>query len=137
MSMDDLHELGGVQPSVEVCAPGGTSTTIQLHGERATVGRFPAVNDIVLEPDPDRYVSGKWHCLIERDVRGWRVVDNASANGTLLRRGDHEMEVRDPQALSDGDVICILASLSASADPSYWELVSPTATRRCCAHATS
>jgi hypothetical protein len=123
MSVDDPQDPGG-HPSVEVRAPGGkTTTTVTLTGERATVGRLRGVNDIVLEPDPDRYVSGKWHCLIERDVRGWRVVDNASTNGTLLRRGTHEVEVRDPQALSDGDVICILASLSESAGPSYWELV--------------
>lgn len=110
-----------LQTSVEVRAPDGTSTTIALSGKRATVGRPPAVNDIVLEPDPDQYVSRE-HCLIELDGRVWRVVDK-SRNGTLLRRGDKQVKVRDPEALSDGDVICILAGPSQSAGPSYWELV--------------
>jgi hypothetical protein len=122
MSPDDSQDLD-LHPSVEVRSPDGESSTIALTGERATVGRLPGVNDIVLAPDPDRYVSGKWHCLIELEGRVWRVVDNASLNGTLLRRGDDEVEVRKAEALSDGDVIRILARLSESAGPSYWELV--------------
>lgn len=121
MSADDLQGVSG-HPSLEVRSPGGEVATVGLTAERVTVGRLPGVNDIVLDPDPDRYVSGKWHCLIERDGRVWRVVDNASTNGTFLRRDGRVVEVRDAAALVDGDVICILASLGESAQPSYWEL---------------
>lgn len=119
-------------PSIEVRRSGSEAETVTLTGERATVGRLRDVNDIVLEPDPERYVSGKWHCLIELEGRAWRVVDNASTNGTFLRRGDKLVEVRDAEALLDGDVVCIVASLSETKGPSYWELVfrNPTQTIR-------
>lgn len=131
MFTDDPHGASGY-PVIEVRHPAGTTETIELDGERVTVGRLPGVNDIVLAPDPERYVSGRWHCLVERDGRVWRVVDNGSTNGTFLRRDERMVEVRDAAALADGDVICILAVLGANTEPGYWELAfrHPTQTVR-------
>jgi hypothetical protein len=111
------------QARLEVRSPGAERFEFVLADERATIGRLPELNDVALEPDPDRYVSGKWHCLVEREGTAWRVVDNGSTNGTFLRREGVMHEVRGPEPLADGDTICILARLSEDEEPDYWEIV--------------
>lgn len=111
------------QVHLEIRGPGGQRSEFVLSRERATIGRLPELNDVVLEPDPERYVTGKWHCLVEREASTWRVIDNGSANGTFLRRGGVMHEVREAEPLTDGDVICVLARLSEDAEPDYWEIV--------------
>ena len=107
---------------LEVRGPGGERSEFVLTRERATIGRLPELNDIALQPDPDRYVSGRWHCLIERDGHTWRIVDNGSTNGSFLRREAVMHEVRGTEPLIDGDVICILARLREDEEPEYWEI---------------
>lgn len=112
---------------------GGRLGDVRLSGERISVGRL-AENDIVLEPDPEQLVTRLAHCGFEKRGERWFVFDGGSVNGTFLRRGDHLERVSDRAALQDGDVVCVLASLSEGGERDYFELVfhqggDPQATR--------
>ncbi|HEX3622405.1 MAG TPA: FHA domain-containing protein, partial [Acidimicrobiales bacterium] len=88
------------------------------------IGRDGAVNDVVLAPDLDRWISRR-HCRVEPDPSGvgWAVVDEGSRNGTYVRRvGSSSLEevtVRAP--LHSGDTVCLLASMAGD-EPRYWEI---------------
>ena len=98
--------------SVVVSAPDGEElSTLELSGERVTVGRLAAVNDIALEPDPELLVTREAHLTLEREGAHWFVVDGGSVNGTFLRRGGELRQVTERTALHDGDAVCVLASV--------------------------
>ena len=106
-----------------VSGPNGSkSSTVALSGGRATVGRLPDVNDIALQPDPEKLVTRAGHCSFEREGSAWFVVDGGSVNGTFLRRGDDLRRVTGRTALHDGDVVCVLAAVDASGGRSFFEL---------------
>jgi len=112
----------GAAHVVVVTPHGGSMRAVPLVGERVTVGRLPDVNDVVLAPDPERLVTRAGHCAFERDGARWLVVDGGSVNGTFLRRG-HTLERVDGQvALHDGDVVCVLAAVTAAGARSFFEL---------------
>src|SRR5512133_2622000 len=98
------------------------ATTFELFGDRVTVGRLPAVNDIALEPDPEHLVTRAEHCAFERIGDAWSIVDGGSVNGTFVRRGDELQRVNGSRPLRDGDVVCVLASISHQGDREYFEL---------------
>jgi hypothetical protein len=97
--------------SVVVTIPEAEPATVELSGERVTVGRLPAVNDIALEPDPELLVTREAHLTLEREGAHWFVVDGGSVNGTFLRRRGELQQVTERSALLDGDVVCVLASV--------------------------
>jgi FHA domain len=100
--------------NVVVSSPEGDElATLELSGDRVTVGRLPGVNDIALEPDPELLVTREAHCTFEHEGLHWFVVDGGSVNGTFLRRGGDLRQVTERSALHDGDIVCVLAS----ADP--------------------
>jgi FHA domain len=101
---------------------GGEPTAVELSGERVTVGRLPEVNDISLEPDPEHLVTRAEHCAFERAGGTWSIVDGGSVNGTFVRRGDDLQRVNGRRPLRDGDVVCVLASVSHQGDREYFEL---------------
>ncbi|MGO4854383.1 type VI secretion system-associated FHA domain protein TagH [Phaeovulum sp. W22_SRMD_FR3] len=80
----------------------GDARPVRMQGNSLTVGRGPA-NDLVL-PDPDRMLS-KSHCVIE-DHGGNVVVVDLSTNGTFLNYAKMPLG-RVPTPLSHGDVICL------------------------------
>jgi hypothetical protein len=84
--------------------------SVELSRTRITVGRFPEVNDIALQPDPELLVTRTGHCTLEREGAHWFVVDGGSVNGTFLRRGGVLQQLTERTALHDGDVVCVLAS---------------------------
>jgi hypothetical protein len=96
---------------------------VPLAGDRVSVGRLPAENDIVLGPDPERLVSRVGHCTLEHDRGRWLVVDGGGVNGTFVRRGSSFERVEAPRALEDGDVVCILGALDGQPEQRYFELV--------------
>jgi Transcriptional regulatory protein, C terminal/FHA domain len=96
---------------VVVGPDGGVCTRIALRGGRVTVGRLRGSNDIALEPDPQRLVTRVGHCALECDGAGWMVVDGDGVNGTFVRRHGALERVRGAMPLSDGDRICVLASV--------------------------
>lgn len=95
---------------------------VRLTGSRVSVGRLADANDIVLAPDPERLVSRVGHCTFEHEHGSWFVVDGGGVNGTFLRRGDRFEQVRNRQALQDGDVVCVLGALRADGERSFFEL---------------
>src|SRR5919108_4049516 len=101
---------------------GSEPVSVELAGERATVGRLPGVNDIALEPDPERLVTREAHCTFEREGTRWFVVDGGSVNGTFLRRGSALHRITERTALHDGDVVCVLASMSDTGERRFFEL---------------
>ena len=108
---------------VVVSSPEGAErATIELSGERMTVGRLAEVNDIALGPDPEHLVTRAEHCALERAGSMWSIVDGGSVNGTFVRRGDDLQRVNGRQPLRNGDVVCVLASISHQGDREYFEL---------------
>ena len=83
---------------------------------------MPELNDIGLQPDPQRVVSRAGHCTFEREGRVWFVVDGGSVNGTFLRRGERAPARRRRTALRDGDVVCVLAEVDESGERRFFEL---------------
>ena len=80
----------------------GDGRPTRMRGQSMTVGRGPA-NDLVLA-DPDRTLS-KTHCVIE-DHNGNVVVVDLSTNGTFLNYSKIPLG-RTPTPLNDGDVLSI------------------------------
>lgn len=108
--------------SVTLSAPGSARERFELAGDRITVGRLPALNDIALEPDPDHLVTRAEHCAFERLGSTWSIVDGGGVNGTFVRRADDLTRVEKRQPLRDGDVVCILASAGHHGERAYFEL---------------
>jgi DNA-binding winged helix-turn-helix (wHTH) protein len=101
---------------------GTEAATVDLTGERVTVGRLSEANDVALAPDPERLVTREAHCSFEREGTRWFIVDGGSVNGTFLRRGSQLHRVVERTALHDGDVVCVLASLTDSGEKRFFEL---------------
>ncbi len=101
---------------------GAVVASLALSGERVTVGRLPELNDIALEPDPERLVTRAGHCTLERSAARWFVIDGGSVNGTFLRRAGALQRLTERTALHDGDVICVLASVTQSDERRFFEL---------------
>ena len=80
----------------------GNSGPVTMRGPSLTIGRGPA-NDLVL-PDPDRMLS-KSHCVIE-DQGGNVVVIDLSTNGTFLNYSKVALGPV-PTPLSNGDVLTL------------------------------
>ncbi len=109
-------------PFLEISGPDNQTFLVELTKDRTTIGRFEVFNDIALEPDPQLLITRKGHCTVERDVKGWWVVDNGSVNRTFVRHtGPMEM-VQGRAQLTDGDAILILGRLTETGAPVYWEL---------------
>jgi FHA domain len=116
-------ELRGQTAEVFVSGPNGDAqTTVVLSAARASVGRMPELNDIGLQPDPQRVVSRAGHCSFEREGRVWFVVDGGSVNGTFLRRKNELQRVAGRTALRDGDVVCVLAEVDEGGERRFFEL---------------
>ena len=114
---------GGRSAGVVVSGPDGSELgNVTLSGTQVTVGRLPDTNDIALEPDPELLVTRAAHCTLEREGAHWFVVDGGSVNGTFLRRGPDLQRVTERTPLHDGDVICVLASISETDERRFFEL---------------
>jgi FHA domain-containing protein len=108
---------------VVVSSPKGADpATVELSGERVTVGRLPEVNDIALEPDPEHLVTRAEHCAFERAGSTWSIVDGGSVNGTFVRRGGDLKQVSGRMPLRGGDVVCVLASTQDGGERLFFEL---------------
>jgi len=117
-------ELRGQTAEVVVSGPNGDAPeTVVLSDPHTSVGRLPELNDIGLQPDPERLVSRAGHCTFEREGRVWFVVDGGSVNGTFLRRDGELQRVTGRTALRDGDVVCLLASVAGDGERRFFELV--------------
>jgi DNA-binding winged helix-turn-helix (wHTH) protein len=126
--MDARWALDGISvvPSsaaVLVSGPDGAELAeVELADERVSVGRLPESNDIALEPDPELLVTREAHCTFEREGARWFVVDGGSVNGTFRRRGSTTERLSGRTLLHDGDVVCVLASISDTGERRFFEL---------------
>src|SRR5262245_28850845 len=111
---------------VVVSGPEGEPRTIELAGQRVTVGRLADANDVALEPDPEHLVTRAEHCSFERAGSTWSIVDGGSVNGTYVRRGDELERVEGRMPLRNGDVVCILGSIDHQDGARYFELAYET-----------
>lgn len=109
--------------SLRITAPDGTHTTHELTDVRTRIGRLTAGNDpeLALDPDPQRLVS-RVHCVVEFSDGGWTVTDNASHNGTMLRRAGETVRVLGTSDLRHGDTILVLGDIAEDGQPTYWRL---------------
>lgn len=96
-----VAEVGGEEPPpvpmLLVELPDGSSSDVEIGGDRFVIGRAPECDAVI----PDRLVS-RTHAVIERQGDSWLVIDQQSGNGTLLNGEKVEQAV-----LQDGDVIGI------------------------------
>ena len=109
----------------------GDQTNFTISNEKLLIGRLPEINDIALQPDPQSLITRHMHCFIElRNSTGW-LVDNASKNGTFLKRNNLMQRISGEIKLQDNDCIMILGELNESEDPKYWQLtyIDPLATK--------
>lgn len=109
----------------------GDQTNFTISNEKLLIGRWPDINDIALQPDPNCLVTRHMHCFIEiRNSTAW-LMDNASKNGTFLKRNNLMQRISGEIKLQDNDCIMILGELNENEDPKYWQLtyIDPLATK--------
>lgn len=109
----------------------GDHTNFTISNEKLLIGRLPDINDIALQPDPQSLVTRHMHCFIEiRNNTGW-LMDNASKNGTFLKRNNLMQKISGEIKLQDNDCIMILGELNENEEPKYWQLtyIDPLATK--------
>ncbi len=125
--------MGAVDATLRIRSPQGSTAGVRLAGTPMTLGRASPGHepDILLTPDPQRWV-GRAHCTFDCDSGIWSVTDNASVNGTLLRRDGETRRVRERTAMRHGDQLLIIGDMTAEGETSYWELtfIDPHTTRR-------
>jgi hypothetical protein len=109
-------------PFLDVRGPDGIAFQVALAKDRVTIGRLPEINDIALEPDPQRLITRSAHCVLERDRGTWFIVDNGSSNRTFVRHSSTVKLVDARFLLADGDVIRLLARVDGKNESEYWEL---------------
>jgi hypothetical protein len=114
--------VNSLLPVLQVHSPDGETFEVELSENRITVGRFREFNDVGLEPDPQRLVGRKAHCIVEREIDGWWVVDNGSVNKTFLQSENGTEVVYGRSPLVHGNKILILGRLIEDKEPLYWEL---------------
>lgn len=110
--------------TLRVVSPSGAGTVHDLFEAPVVVGRRSPtfVPDVVLGPDPDRFV-GRAHCRLEQDDGRWWATDNGSVNGTLLRREGRTARIAGRTALQHGDTLLVRGGTDDDGAPTYWELV--------------
>lgn len=125
--------MGGATASLRICSPDGEKSGVDLVRAPLTVGRSSPGHDpdVVLGPDPQRWV-GRLHCTLDLDRGTWSVTDNASVNGTLLRREGDVRRLDGREALRHGDRLLIVGDMTPEGETSYWELtfIDPHTTRQ-------
>ncbi|MBA8922828.1 hypothetical protein BC739_000025 [Kutzneria viridogrisea] len=106
-----------------ITSPDGRKWTHELAGGRTRIGRATrdGAPEVALEPDEQRLVS-RVHCVLDHRDGCWTLTDNASANGTLLRRNGEVTRVLGSAELRHGDSVLILGDISEDGKPGYWKL---------------
>lgn len=134
MERNDDTGLGMVKelmlPYLQIHGTAGQEHRMDIVGDQITIGRLSDANDIALAPDPHKFITRHMHCAIEKEGGYFWIIDNASKNGTFLRRGSEVSKVQGKDKLESGDVILILVSIADDGKPEYWEItfIDPQAT---------
>lgn len=117
-------------PYLEIEGPNTSKYKIDIKNERIIIGRLTDSNDIALTPDPQKLVTRYMHCSIESRNGMYWLIDNASKNGTFLKRSDTKRRIKGEEKLENRDLILILAEINSDETSKYWEicLIDPNAT---------
>jgi hypothetical protein len=116
------HNLTAYPYIILSTVDGGVRKTV-INKERIIIGRLDDLNDISLLPDPQQLVTRYMHCSIEVKNYTSYVVDNASKNGTFIKRNGQIQKVKGEFKLQDNDIIMILCSIITDEPAKYWELL--------------
>ncbi|HEU5375943.1 MAG TPA: FHA domain-containing protein [Ktedonobacteraceae bacterium] len=108
---------------LDITGPNGEQMEFPLGKDYITIGRLPPpVNDLALQPDPQRLVSREAHCVIEQQGSYWYVSANGSSrNPTFLSRGGSLCQVQSPTLLTDGSRIYIQGRFTETSEPLFWK----------------
>lgn len=119
-----------IYPYVEVRGPKNKTLKINIEKKRLIIGRLAGTNDVSLEPDPQKFVTRYMHCTIEEKDDLFWLVDNASKNGTFLKRYNNIRRVHGEVQLKNQDLILILAKIDSKGKPEHWKIkfIDPQAT---------
>lgn len=119
-----------ISPHLEIKGPKIKKYKVDIINDRIIIGRLADFNDIALQPDPQKLVTRNMHCSIELRKGIFWLIDNASKNGTFLKRGDVMKRVHGEEKLENRDLILILAEVNSDETTKYWEInfVDPHAT---------
>ncbi len=111
------------RPIIEIIRPDGQPwKNHHLTKDCTTIGRYSELNDIALQPDPQRYVTRKKHCSIERQGSNWYVVQHGK-NALMVERDEEDLHlVQDKALLSDGSRIYIRGWSSETGTLQFWKL---------------
>jgi pSer/pThr/pTyr-binding forkhead associated (FHA) protein len=119
---NDLKSLP-VKPYITITSLNGEQHKISVTKDKILIGRLPDINDISLQPDPQNLITRHMHCSVEiRNSIGW-LIDNASKNGTFIKRNNIIQKLNGEIKLYDNDCIMILGSLNEQEPAKYWELI--------------
>lgn len=112
-----------VMPYLIITSLEGEQKKRSLTKDKTLIGRLPEINDISLHPDPQNLITRHMHCFIEvRSSTGW-LVDNASKNGSFIKRNNVMQKVTGEIKLQNNDCIMILGKISDNENIQYWELL--------------
>lgn len=112
-----------VNPYIILSTIDGRENKIVINKDKIIIGRLDDLNDISLLPDSQQLVTRYMHCSIEiKNSTSW-IVDNASKNGTFVKRKNVMQKVKGEVKLQDNDIIMILGSIGTKEPPKYWELL--------------
>ncbi len=117
-------------PYLVIQSPEKNKTNFIIYKERTTIGRLKDINDISLEPDLQKLITRHMHCSIEYENNICWIIDNASKNGTFLKRDNSVNRINGKEKLTNNDIILVLGSINKNGDVVYWEIkyVDPQAT---------
>jgi hypothetical protein len=103
---------------------------LPIEKDKLIIGRLKTANDISLEPDTQKLITRYMHCSIELENNTYWLIDNASKNGTFIKKNNVIKRITGKEKLSSNDFIMILSNIDSEGNPNYWELefIDPTAT---------
>jgi DNA-binding winged helix-turn-helix (wHTH) protein len=120
----------GNNPYLIIDSPLKKKSKFILIKEKSILGRLKTINDISLEPDPQKLITRYMHCSIEFENNSYWVIDNASKNGTFIRKDNIVKKINGKEKLYNNNLIQILGSIDKNSNPHYWEIrfIDPLAT---------
>jgi DNA-binding winged helix-turn-helix (wHTH) protein len=112
-----------IRPYIILSDLEGEQVKVAINKNKIIIGRLNDLNDISLSPDPQQLVTRYMHCSIEiKNCIPW-IIDNASKNGTFIKRNETRQRVVGELKLQDNDVIMILGCIETDKPARYWELL--------------
>ncbi len=121
-NIKQVKKVNIVKPYITIRSIDGVETRRVVDKDKIIIGRLEDLNDISLLPDPQQLVTRYMHCSIEvKNCTSW-IIDNASKNGTFVKRQNSVQKVKGELKLQNDDIIMVLASIGVEEPAKYWEL---------------